>query len=210
MEPRFPRADQSFHRRSRTGPAYGLPIAVHTRDAWLEPSPSCADSAAGAGASSTPIPDGIETCRKLRDWAISSSESRRGDLQKSRLAEVVRDMELREIVLETDCPYQRPPPGASATNRPTCATCAKKSRAEIKGADARGSGRRDGENAKQIFKESEVYMRSSSDHLPGGTIGMKADAVTGVTICLFSAIYDEFPSLKRLNVDLSTCTPCRP
>lgn len=37
----------------------------------------------------------------------------------------------------------------------------------------------------------------------GGTIGMKTDSATGVLIPFdFSAIYDEFPSLKRLNVDI--------
>ena len=37
----------------------------------------------------------------------------------------------------------------------------------------------------------------------GGTIGMKNDAETGALVPFdFSAIYDEFPSLKRLNVDI--------
>lgn len=37
----------------------------------------------------------------------------------------------------------------------------------------------------------------------GGTIGMQTDAETGVLIPFdFSGIYDEFPSLKRLNVDI--------
>ncbi|MEG1405539.1 MAG: asparaginase, partial [Alistipes sp.] len=37
----------------------------------------------------------------------------------------------------------------------------------------------------------------------GGTIGMKTDPDTGALVPFdFSAIYDEFPSLKRLNVDI--------
>ncbi len=37
----------------------------------------------------------------------------------------------------------------------------------------------------------------------GGTIGMKTDAETGALVPFdFSGIYDEFPSLKRLNVDI--------
>ncbi len=41
----------------------------------------------------------------------------------------------------------------------------------------------------------------------GGTIGMKTDAVTGALVPFdFSAIYDEFPSLKRLNVDIDVHT----
>ena len=41
----------------------------------------------------------------------------------------------------------------------------------------------------------------------GGTIGMKTDAATGVLVPFdFSGIYDEFPSLKRLNVDIDVHT----
>lgn len=41
----------------------------------------------------------------------------------------------------------------------------------------------------------------------GGTIGMKTDAETGALIPFdFSGIYDEFPSLKRLNVDIDVLT----
>ncbi len=41
----------------------------------------------------------------------------------------------------------------------------------------------------------------------GGTIGMKTDAETGALIPFdFSAIYEEFPSLKRLNVDIEVQT----
>lgn len=41
----------------------------------------------------------------------------------------------------------------------------------------------------------------------GGTIGMKTDAATGALVPFdFSGIYDEFPSLKRLNVDIDVQT----
>lgn len=41
----------------------------------------------------------------------------------------------------------------------------------------------------------------------GGTIGMKTDAETGALIPFdFSGIYDEFPSLRRLNVDIDIHT----
>lgn len=41
----------------------------------------------------------------------------------------------------------------------------------------------------------------------GGTIGMKTDAETGALVPFdFSAIYEEFPSLKRLNVDIEVHT----
>lgn len=41
----------------------------------------------------------------------------------------------------------------------------------------------------------------------GGTIGMKTDAATGALVPFdFSGIYEEFPSLKRLNVDIDVHT----
>lgn len=41
----------------------------------------------------------------------------------------------------------------------------------------------------------------------GGTIGMKTDAATGALVPFdFSAIYEEFPSLKRLNVEIDVRT----
>ncbi|MBQ5903120.1 MAG: asparaginase, partial [Alistipes sp.] len=41
----------------------------------------------------------------------------------------------------------------------------------------------------------------------GGTIGMKTDPETGTLVPFdFSAIYEEFPSLKRLKVDLDVHT----
>lgn len=41
----------------------------------------------------------------------------------------------------------------------------------------------------------------------GGTIGMKTDEQTGALVPFdFSGIYDEFPSLKRLNVDIEVLT----
>lgn len=41
----------------------------------------------------------------------------------------------------------------------------------------------------------------------GGTIGMQTDAATGALVPFdFSGIYDEFPSLKRLNVDIDVRT----
>lgn len=41
----------------------------------------------------------------------------------------------------------------------------------------------------------------------GGTIGMKTDAATGALVPFdFSCIYHEFPSLKRLNVDIEVLT----
>ncbi len=52
------------------------------------------------------------------------------------------------------------------------------------------------------------HMRSSILIIyTGGTIGMKTDAATGALVPFdFSGIYEEFPSLKRLNVDIDVHT----
>ena len=41
----------------------------------------------------------------------------------------------------------------------------------------------------------------------GGTIGMRTDASTGALVPFdFSGIYDEFPALRRLNVEIEVIT----
>ena len=69
--------------------------------------------------------------------------------------------------------------------------------------------------------KTHAFMKKSSILIiyTGGTIGMKTDAETGALVPFdFSGIYDEFPSLKRLNVDIEVLTmspvilyspPCR-
>lgn len=58
------------------------------------------------------------------------------------------------------------------------------------------------------MKNTPNHMKSSILIIyTGGTIGMKNDAETGVLVPFdFSGIYDEFPSLKRLNVDIDVLT----
>lgn len=54
-----------------------------------------------------------------------------------------------------------------------------------------------------------MEMRKSSILIiyTGGTIGMKTDEATGALVPFdFTGIYDEFPSLKRLNVDIDVLT----
>lgn len=78
-----------------------------------KPSPSCANTAAGASRGVFhAYSDGIETYRKLKEcgdfvFGIGGVVT----FKKSRLAEVAGEMELRDLVLETDCPYLTP--GAS-------------------------------------------------------------------------------------------------
>ena len=100
-----------------------------------------------------PTMDGIETCRELRElgdfvFGIGGVVT----FKKSRLAEVVRDMELREIVLETDCPYLTPAPHRGERNESAYVRYVCEKVAEIKGLTPAEVAAATAENAKRIFK----------------------------------------------------------
>lgn len=97
---------------------HGLPIAVHTRDAWPE-TVALVREYRGKGVRGVfhAFSDGIETYRELKacgDFAFGIGGV--VTFKKSRLAEVVREIELCDIVLETDCPYLTPVPHRGGRN----------------------------------------------------------------------------------------------
>ena len=172
LEPRFPRgADRSLPPPDRTGPA------IRTADRRAiramrgpRPSPSCANSAAGGfGASSTPI----RTASKPAGNSGSCGDFVFGiggvvTFKKSRLAEVVRDMELREIVLETDCPYLTPAPHRGERNESAYVRYVCEKVAEIKGLTPAEVAAATAENAKRIFERNlTLYAFIHPDHLHG-------------------------------------------
>ena len=103
---------EAFRRQIDLSLQYGLPIAVHTRDAWPE-TVAIMREYRGRGVRGVfhAYSDGIETYRKLKEcgdfvFGIGGVVT----FKKSRLAEVAGEMELRDLVLETDCPYLTPVP----------------------------------------------------------------------------------------------------
>ena len=108
------RAEQleAFRRQIDLSLEYGLPIAVHTRDAWPETVELMREyKGRGVRGVFHAYSDGIETYRKLKEcgdfvFGIGGVVT----FKKSRLAEVAGEMELRDLVLETDCPYLTPVP----------------------------------------------------------------------------------------------------
>ena len=85
---------------------------MHTRDAWPE-TVTIMREYRGRGVRGVfhAYSDGIETYRKLKEcgdfvFGIGGVVT----FKKSRLAEVAGEMELRDLVLETDCPYLTPVP----------------------------------------------------------------------------------------------------
>lgn len=109
---------EAFRRQIDLALQHGLPIAVHTRDAWPE-TVALVREYRGKGIRGVfhAFSDGIETYRELNScgdflFGIGGVVT----FKKSRLAEVVREMELRDIVLETDCPYLTPAPHRGQRN----------------------------------------------------------------------------------------------
>ena len=94
----------AFRRQIDLALQYGLPIAVHTRDAWPE-TVDIMREYRGRGVRGVfhAYSDGIETYRELKEYGnfvfgIGGVVT----FKKSKLAETVREMELRDLVLETD------------------------------------------------------------------------------------------------------------
>ncbi len=143
--------------------------------------------------------------------------------QKSRLADTVREMELDDLGARnrlflwlTPVPYR----GQRNESRIYSLYLQQNRSAErhdtpeeVAAATTRNARRMPGfDAARQTTNDhsspTESDMKSSILIIyTGGTIGMKNDAETGALVPFdFSAIYDEFPSLKRLNVDIDVLT----
>ena len=126
---------EAFRRQIELALHYGLPIAVHVRDAWAETLDVVRDyRGRGLRGVFHAYSDGIETWQQLRAWG----DFRFGiggvvTFKKSRLAEVVRAIPLSELVLETDCPYLTPVPHRGERNESAYVRHVCDKVAEIKG-----------------------------------------------------------------------------
>ena len=114
---------------------HGLPIAVHTRDAWPETISLIREYRDhGLRGVFHAFSDTIETYRELKEcgefvFGIGGVVT----FKKSKLAEVVREMDLRDIVLETDCPYLTPAPHRGERNESAYVRYVCEKVAELKG-----------------------------------------------------------------------------
>lgn len=109
---------EAFHRQIELALQYDLPIAVHTRNAWPE-TVALMREYVGRGLRGVfhAYSDTLETYRELR----SLGDFRFGiggvvTFKKSLLAAIVPEMELDDLVLETDCPYLTPAPHRGERN----------------------------------------------------------------------------------------------
>lgn len=144
---------EAFRRQIDLSLACGLPIAVHTRDAWAE-TVALMRAYRGRGVRGVfhAYSDTAETCRALQEcgdfvFGIGGTVT----FRKSRLADVVRDLELRDLVLETDCPYLTPEPHRGERNESAYVRLVCEKVAAIKGLTPEEVAAATTANARRIF-----------------------------------------------------------
>lgn len=145
---------EAFEAQIEMALKYDLPIVVHTRNAWAEMC-EVMERYAGRGVRGIfhAFSDGVESYYRLKrcgDFVFGVGGV--VTFKKSPLAEVVKQMELTDIVLETDCPYLTPVPYRGQRNESSYVhyICAKV--AELKGVDYQTVAEQTTLNAKRIFK----------------------------------------------------------
>ena len=126
---------------------------MHTRDAWPE-TVAIMREYRGRGVRGVfhAYSDGIETYRKLKEcgdfvFGIGGVVT----FKKSRLAEVAGEMELRDLVLETDCPYLTPAPHRGERNESAWVRYVCEKVAQIKGLTPEEVAEATTANAERMF-----------------------------------------------------------
>lgn len=144
---------EAFRRQIDLALQYGLPIAVHVRNAWPE-TIELLRTYAGRGLRGVmhAFTDTVETYRTVRElgnfaFGIGGVVT----FRKSPLAEVVREMELDDLVLETDAPYLTPVPHRGTRNESAYVSHVCDKVAEIKGLSPAEVAARTSATACRIF-----------------------------------------------------------
>ena len=129
---------EAFVRQIELSLEFGLPIAVHIRDAW-DDALEIVKSFAGRGVRGvfhafSGTAEDVDTLRGCGDFVFGIGGT--VTFKKSKVAEAVAVMELSEIVLETDSPYLTPVPFRGQRNEPAYIPYICSRIAEIKGVEA--------------------------------------------------------------------------
>ena len=132
---------------------YDLPIAVHTRNAWTE-TRELMRKFKGRGVRGVfhAFADSQESYEDLKTlgnfvFGIGGVVT----FKKSNVAEVVRQMSINDIVLETDCPYLTPVPYRGKRNESAYVRYVCEKVAELKGMTADEVGEITSRNARRMF-----------------------------------------------------------
>lgn len=124
-----------FSRQLRLSLRCGLPVAIHTRAAWTEMVQTIG-SYEGSGLKGVfhAFSEDADTYRRLKSCGVFLfGIGGMVTFKKSSLADTVREMELADIVLETDCPYLTPVPHRGRRNEPAYLLHICEKVAELKG-----------------------------------------------------------------------------
>ena len=220
---------EAFTKQCRLAATYDLPVAIHTRAAWKDMCRTVETETKAAREKGLRLrgvfhafAEDADTYRQLKEcgdflFGIGGVVT----FKKSRLADTVREMELDDLVLETDCPYLTPVPYRGQRNESGYIPYICNKIAALKGttpeevaadhdpqrpADVRL--RRGATDDKRPFKPYRIDMKPSILIIyTGGTIGMKPDPTTGALVPFdFSGIFEEFPTLQSLNIGIEVFT----
>ena len=144
---------EAFRAQVELALSYNLPIVVHTRDAWEEMA-EVVEEYANRGlrgvfhAYSSDVAM-YERLRKCGDFVFGIGGV--VTFKKSALAEVVKQMRLEDLVVETDAPYLTPTPHRGTRNESSYVRFVAAKIAELKGVDYEMVAAQTTINAKRIF-----------------------------------------------------------
>ena len=150
---------EAFVSQCRLAARLGLPVAIHTRAAWDDMCRIIGEEATAAAEAGRRLrgvfhafSEDAGTYRKLKacgDFAFGIGGV--VTFRKSKLADTVREMELDDIVLETDCPYLTPAPHRGERNESAYVRFVCEKVAELKGLPPGEVAAATTANAKRIF-----------------------------------------------------------
>ncbi len=144
---------EAFEHQIELSLRYDLPIAVHTRSAWAEMC-EVIEGFRGRGVRGVfhAFSDGIATYERLREYGdFMFGIGGVVTFKKSPLADVVREIPLEELLLETDCPYLTPVPFRGKRNESSYIPYICQKIAEIKGETVEAVAMQTMANAERMF-----------------------------------------------------------
>ena len=146
--------EEAFRAQLDMALKYDLPIVVHTRDAWEEMA-AVVEEYRGTGLRGIfhAFSSDVAMYERLREY---------GDFlfgiggvvtfKKSALAEVVKSMQLEDLVIETDAPYLTPVPHRGTRNESSYVRFVAQKIAELQGVEYEVVAEQTTANAKRIFR----------------------------------------------------------
>ena len=150
---------EAFVEQCRLAARLDMPVAIHTRAAWddmCEILETESERARGLGQRLRGVlhafSEGVECYRRLKAcgdflFGIGGVVT----FKKAALADVVAQMELEDIVLETDCPYLTPVPHRGERNESAYVAHVCEKVAQLKGISAEEVAEVTSHNARRVF-----------------------------------------------------------